>query len=338
MFENVFIIAEAGVNHNGNEKLAFKLIDAAAETGAAAVKFQNFITEELVTKDAPKAKHHLDNLEEKVSHFEMLKSLELSQETIAGLKKYCEKKGILFMCTPYDIKSTEFLLSMNLPVYKVASSEFTNYQMLDLLRNQPNHIILSCGMSSMEEVEDIIDFVSEKNKNISLCQCTTNYPVDFKNINLNVIKTFIANFPEIKIGFSDHSKGIEASVAAVALGAVIIEKHLTLDRNLPGPDHRGSLEPLEFKSLVNSIRNVELALGSGKKEILDCENQTRAAMKKSAFAARDIKKGEILKMSDLKFLRPGSGIDYKMILTLLGKKFIKDVLADERIKIEILES
>lgn len=324
----VFIIAEAGDNHNGSFELAKKLVDVAKNAGADAVKFQTFKTEEIVCADAQMAEYQKKNLGFEETQFEMIKKLELSFEHFIELKKYCDKSGILFLSTPFDIPSVDFLYSLNLPVYKIPSGEITNLPYLRKINSYKTKVILSTGMADLNEIRAALNIL--KDCEVSLLHCTTEYPCPFDNVNLRAMDTLRKEF-NLPVGYSDHTKGIEVSVAAVAMGATIIEKHFTLDKNMEGPDHKASLEPNELKQMVTSIRNIEMALGNGIKEPQDSEKKNIKIARKSIVAKCDIKKGDILTEENITVKRPGNGISPMRWDKIIGSEAKKDYRRDELI-------
>lgn len=331
-----FIIAEAGVNHNGDLNTAKKLIRIATEAGADAVKFQTWITEEVVTKAAEKASYQIKNTGNPESQYEMLKKLELSFDDFIDLKKYSENKGIMFLSSADDEKSLDFLDDIGVPAFKVASGILNNSIMLKHLARKQKPIILSTGMSTMDEIETAIDTIkSEGNEEIVLLQCTSNYPVDYEDINLNVMKSFREKF-SLPVGFSDHSLGIEIPIAATALGACIIEKHFTYNKKSPGVDHAASINPSELRNMVKGIRNVELALGSFKKKPAKCEEEMRLLARESLVAASDIRKGTCLTEDFIATKRPGTGIQPNQIHLLLGRTVKRDIRKDELFNTDML--
>ena len=265
--KRVFIIAEAGVNHNGSYELAKKLVDAAVDAHVDAIKFQTFISEKCICKNAAKASYQKENTNNNENQLEMVKKLELSFDEFTKLKEYCDAKKILFLSTPFDIDSIHFLNSLNIPIFKIPSGEITNYPYLREVGKLKKKVILSTGMSNMDEIREAINVLSENGtEDISILHCNTEYPTPMEDVNLNAMKTLRKEFKK-DIGYSDHTLGIEVPIAAAAIGAKIIEKHFTLDRNMEGPDHKASLEPDELKKMVDSIRNIEKAMGNGKKVI-----------------------------------------------------------------------
>ena len=324
----VFIIAEAGDNHNGSFELAKKLVDVAKDAGADAVKFQTFKTEEIVCLNAKMAEYQKKNLGFEETQFEMIKKLELSFEQFVELKKYCDKQGILFLSTPFDIPSVDFLFSLNLPVYKIPSGEITNLPYLRKINSYKAKVILSTGMATMDEIRDALNVL--RDCKVSLLHCTTEYPCPFDSVNLRAIYALKKEF-NLPVGYSDHTKGIEVPVAAVALGAEIIEKHFTLDKNMEGPDHKASLEPDELKQMVASIRNIEKAMGDGIKQPQESEKKNIEIARKSIVARCDIKKGEIFNEGNITTKRPGNGISPMRWDEIVGSAAKKDYKRDELI-------
>jgi len=313
------IIAEAGVNHNGSLKLAKKMIDAAKMAGAGAIKFQTFITEELVTQDAPKANYQKKATGSK-SQYEMLKKLELSERDFKELFNYCKRRGIMFLSTPFDSKSAEFLLKLGVPAFKIGSGDLTNIPLLLQVAGYKRPIILSTGMATLTEIKEAVKTIySTGNKNLILLHCTSNYPTKYKEVNLRAMEALKKRF-NVPIGYSDHTEGIEVAIAAVGMGACVVEKHFTLDRSLPGPDHKASLEPDEFAKMVRSIRNIELAMGDGIKRPQRSELEIKKVARKSIVAARDIQAGEIITKDMLAVKRPGTGIEPKFFSQIIGKR------------------
>ena len=325
----VFIIAEAGVNHNGRLDLAYQLIDVAKDAGADAVKFQTFKAENVVSKLADKAEYQKKTTGSDKSQLEMIKKLELSFEDFVKLKKYCDKKEIMFLSTPFDHQSIDFLYDL-IDIYKISSGEIINYLYLKHIAAKNKPIIMSTGMANLGEVEEAINTIREVNSKarISLLHCTTNYPTLYGEVNLKAIQTLVAAF-KLPVGYSDHTLGIEVPVAAVAMGAKIIEKHFTLDKNLPGPDHKASLEPAELKEMVKEIRNIEVAMGDGIKKASKSEIEIMKVARRSLIATRDIRAGEIIKESDITIKRPGTGMLPKFKEIIVGMKLINDIRQDE---------
>ncbi|WP_035843279.1 N-acetylneuraminate synthase [Crocinitomix catalasitica] len=330
----VFIIAEAGVNHNGDLKLAKQLIDVAAEAGADAVKFQSFITEELILENVEKADYQKTTTGKLESQFSMLKKLELEVDKMKEVKLYCESKNILFLTTPFDEKSLNLLDELNLDAYKVSSTDTTNIGFIRKVASKGKPIILSTGMCSMTEVEIAVTAAREINPNVILLQCTSNYPVPDNEVNLNVITTFKRKF-DMLIGFSDHTPSIGASPYAVVLGAKVVEKHFTLDKNMDGPDHKASLDPKELQMFVKEIRKVEKYLGSFEKTPSQSEIKTKSKLQKSLVAATTILKGMKFDSNNIVAKRTGGNghsaieLDY-----ILGKTAQKDFKVNELIILE----
>lgn len=332
-----FIIAEAGVNHNGELEIAKKLIDSAAELGADAIKFQTFITEKVISSYAPMADYQKKNIGSESSQLEMVKKLELSFEEFTEIKEYCKHKGIIFLSSPFDFESVDFLENIGISAYKIGSGEITNIPFLSYVSSKGKPIILSTGMSSLAEVEQAMDIIkSEGNDKIILLHCTSNYPTNYNDVNLRAMETLKYAF-KVPVGYSDHTEGIEISIAALAMGAVVIEKHFTLDKSMEGPDHKASLSPEELKKLITSIRNVEKAFGDGIKKITEAEKNVRSVARKSIVANKRIKQGDIIKLEDLTFKRPGSGIEPKMVDMIINKKAKVDISYDEIITWEMIE-
>ncbi len=324
------IIAEAGVNHNGNLDKAKQLVDVAAVAGADAIKFQTFQVEDMVVHTAKKAKYQILHTGNDLTQFEMLKELELDRLAFKDLSQYCRMKRIEFMSSPFDTESIEFLDKIGLGIFKIPSGEITNYSYLKKIAALNKRIILSTGMATVEEVAEAIDLLSESTGDITLLHCTSSYPTAMEDVNLKAMCTLKQLFHK-KVGFSDHTLGIEASIAAVALGASVIEKHITLDNSMPGPDHKMSLEPDELKRLVKAIRNVEQALGDGIKSPTDGELKNREFVRKSLVAARDIRKGEVFTKDNLCAKRAGYGISPMGLNELIGRNATRNYEKDERI-------
>ena len=326
-----FVIAEAGVNHNGSLPLAKKLVDAAKEAKADCVKFQTFIAENVVSSNAAKADYQKVQTGENGTQLEMIKKLELSFEEFKELKSYCDYEGIEFMSTAFDLDSLEFINSLNVSRIKIPSGEITNLPLLIKAAQLHKPVILSTGMSNLEEVGKAITVLIENGvTDLTVLHCTTEYPAPFCDVNLNAMLT-IKNTFNVKVGYSDHTEGCEISVAAVALGAAVIEKHFTLDKTMEGPDHKASLEPDELEKMIASIRKVELALGDGIKHPADSEIKNIAIVRKSIVAKCDIKKGDLLSEDNLAIKRPGNGISPMRWFEIIGQKANKDYKEDELI-------
>lgn len=334
----MFIIAEAGVNHNGDISIAHKLIDAAAAAGADAVKFQTFVTEEVVSPETPLAGHHIANVKDRLSHFELIKKLELPLNVFYELKIHCEERGVVFISTPYDIPSAEFLIEMGIEIIKIASSEMTNYPLLDVVRRSIIPVILSTGMSSWEEIVESVNFIKEYHNNICVLKCTSNYPASPESINLRGIYKLKETFPDCLFGFSDHSEGIGISLTALGFEVCMIERHFTLDKKAWGPDHKASLTPDEFGNLVQAVRKSEKALGSRDWNIQDEELVQRKTMQKGVYARGAIKKGERVRIQDVKFLRPSGKISPKLYyLKFMNKTSLIDIQQNMELFPEMLE-
>lgn len=331
-----FIIAEAGVNHNGSLDLARQLIDVAVDAGCDAVKFQTFITEKVCSPDAPKATYQKETTESDESQIDMIRKLELSFEAFRELRDYCIDKGILFLSTPFDYESADFLNELPVPAFKVPSGEITNIYFLEHLARKNKPLIISTGMATMDEVALAVETAcAAGNKKIALLQCVSNYPAAPSSMNLTAMHT-LANAFGVPVGLSDHSVGIEISIAAAALGACIIEKHFTLDHALPGPDHRASLEPSELVNLVKSIRNVEAALGDGIKQPAAEELNTAQVARRSLVAAERIPAGTAITAEMLDILRPGTGLPPAMRPHVLGRRPHQDIQAGTILSLAML--
>ena len=327
------IIAEIGVNHNGDINLSKKMIDAAKSSGADVVKFQTFKAEKLVSKDTPKVKYQFNTTSPEESHYDMLKKLELSYEDHFKLKEYCKKINMVFISTPYDIESAKFLLDLNVDYFKTASADLVDLPLHQWIAKTRKPSIISVGMSTIEEIQNTVDIYNENmNKDIALLHCVSNYPCSDESINLNVINTLKNTFM-LPIGYSDHSLGNEASILSIGKGACVIEKHFTIDKNLPGPDHLASSTPIEFKNLVNSIRRAEKILGSPEKKVQKEELEMAKISRKSLFLKESIKVGEVLELKYLELKRPGTGLLAKDLKKLIGKKANKNLNAGHQIKL-----
>ena len=329
--KRVFIIAEAGDNHNGSYENALKLVDKAVEAGADCVKFQTFITENVISKFAEKAEYQKENTNAEETQFEMVKKLELSFDEFRKIKEYCDEKKILFLSTPFDLDSIDFLQSIDIPFWKIPSGEITNLPYLIKIAKTGKDIIMSTGMCQMEEIKEALEILKENGaRKVTLLHCNTEYPTPFCDVNLNAMKT-IKEECHVQVGYSDHTIGIEVPIAAVAMGACVIEKHFTLDKNMEGPDHKARLEPEELKEMVTGIRNIEKAMGNGKKCPSESEQKNIIIARKSIVANCDIKKGEILTEDKLYIKRPGNGISPMKWYEVIGKEAIKDFKKDELI-------
>ena len=334
--KKVLIIAEAGVNHNGSIELAKKLVDAAVLAGVDYVKFQSFKAENLVSKDAKKAEYQQKNMADgDDSQFTMLKKLELSPEQHIELITYCNEKGIKFFSTAFDLESIDFLASLKLGLWKIPSGEITNYPYLKQIALKKEPVILSTGMCDMTDINNAIQVLLKfgvTKEQITVLHCNTEYPTPMHDVNLNAMKTIADKF-EVNIGYSDHTKGIEVPIAAVALGATVIEKHFTLDKTMEGPDHKASLEPQELIAMTTAIRNIEMALGSGEKKVTSSEINNKSVARKSIVASQYIQVGDVLTESNLTVKRPGTGISPMLWENVLGTKATKSYQPDELIEL-----
>ena len=330
-----FIIAEAGVNHNGSIEIAKKLIDTAAEAGADAVKFQTFKAEKVVSRYAQKAEYQKQTTDKAESQYDMIKKLELDVKAHRELMAYCNAKNIMFLSTPFDHDSIELLNDLGLEIFKIPSGEITNLPYLKHIGKLNKKVIVSTGMSDLGEIEDALDILigaGTSKGNITVLHCNTEYPTPYEDVNLLAILT-IKNAFGVEVGYSDHTLGIEIPIAAVTLGARVIEKHFTLDKNMEGPDHRASLEPHELRMMVSAIRNIEKALGDGIKKPSPSELKNKPIARKSIVAARDIIKGEVLSEENIAVKRPGTGISPMEWDNVVGKKAKKNFREDEIIEL-----
>lgn len=328
---SVFIIAEAGVNHNGSVDLAKQLIDVASDSGANAVKFQTFKAENLVVKNTRKAEYQKQATNASESQFNMIKRLELDVETHKELIAYCQEKNIIFLSTPFDHDSINLLNDLNLQIFKIPSGEITNLPYLRHIGKLNKEVILSTGMSNLQEVEDaltvLISAGTQKN-NITVLHANTMYPTPMGDVNLNAMLT-IQKELGVAVGYSDHTLGVEVDIAAVAMGASIIEKHFTLDKTMNGPDHKASLEPEELKSMVASIRNIEKAMGNSEKKPSPSESINIEVVRKSIVASQDIEKGEVLTERNIAVKRPGGGISPMKWDSVIGSVAVKSYNSDD---------
>lgn len=337
-----FIIAEAGVNHNGDVVVARKLVDTAVEARADAIKFQTFKAETVVISSTPKARYQIKNTGTNESQFEMLKKLELPASAYKELFVYCKEKNIIFMSTPFDAESADMLDMLGMKIFKIPSGEITNKYLIEHIALKRKPIILSTGMSCIGEVEKAIGWINERwmqwneKPQLTLLHCVSNYPALPEDSNLLAIKTMGKAF-RLPVGYSDHTLGIEVAIAAVVLGAKVIEKHFTLDRNMEGPDHKASLEPDGFKMMVKAIRNVEKAMGDGIKRPVKKEEDTKIAARRSLVAARDIMAGKVISAEDVAVKRPGDGILPEFKDIIVGMRARQNIAADSVIKWEYLK-
>ena len=324
----VFVIAEIGCNHNGSKEIAKRMIDAAIEAGVSAVKFQTFKSEELISRYAAKAEYQKVTTGADGNQLEMTKKLELSYADQVELMGYCEQKGIKYLSAPFDLDSIDFLANTNIEYIKIPSGEINNPPYLRKVNKLGKPVILSTGMSTMDEVSQALEFLT--NVKVSLLHCTTEYPCPFESVNLKAMVAMKDKFG-LPVGYSDHTPGIEVAVAAVAMGATIIEKHFTLDRNMKGPDHKASVEPHEMKALVEAVRHVEVAMGDGIKKPAPAEIKNIAIARKSIVARRAIRKGEIFSEENITVKRPGTGISPMKWDEVIGTAAMRDYGEDELI-------
>lgn len=332
-----FIIAEAGVNHNGDIALAKRLVEAAAQAGADAVKFQTFKAERVVTATASKANYQKVTTDAQESQLAMLRKLELQTEDYRTIQQHAQERGIIFFSTPYSVTDATFLLEIGVPAFKLASIDIVNIPLLRTLARYEKPVILSSGMATLGEIEQGIQAIRQTgNQNIILLQCTTNYPIQDSEANLRVMHSLRLAF-EVQVGFSDHTVGCEIPFAAVALGATIIEKHFTLDRSASGPDHAASLEPAEFAQMVKGIRRIEQALGSFQKEPLPIEIENRKAMRRSLVAEVDIPAGTIITDEMVTLKRPGTGLGYEAIDFFVGHRSRLYIASDTLLSLDMVE-
>lgn len=322
-----FVIAEAGVNHNGDVKLAMELIDIAVKAGADAVKFQTFKAEKVVSLSSPKADYQLQTTDVAESQYAMLKRLELTSQMHRDLFVYCEDREIIFLSTPFDEESADFLESLGVLAFKVSSGEITNLPLLDHIAAKKKPMILSTGMSSLLDVAQAVKVIQEAgNQELVLLHCVSNYPAEPKDVNLRAMETMATAF-QLPVGYSDHTPGIEVALAAVARGACVVEKHFTLNRDMPGPDHKASIEPEELNALIKGIRIVASALGDGRKEPALSESNTASVARRSIVAVRNLKAGKKLAIEDIAIRRPGTGLPPAMVSFVVGLTIKMDVPA-----------
>ncbi|MCR5591998.1 MAG: N-acetylneuraminate synthase [Lachnospiraceae bacterium] len=327
------IIAEAGVNHNGDYDTAIKMVDAAKAAGADIVKFQTARAEKVISRFAEKAQYQKETTGSDESQLDMVRKLLLDFDDFVAIKKYCDSCGIGFLSTPFDLESVEFLDGLGTPFWKIPSGEVTNYPYLVKIAKTAKPVVMSTGMCDMDEIGAAIDLLRQNGcPDISLLHCNTQYPTPYSDVNLKAMNTLREKF-KVRVGYSDHTPGIEVDIAAVAMGAQIIEKHFTLDRTMEGPDHKASLEPHELAAMVRSIRNIELALGNGIKAPSESEIGNRAAARKSIVAARPIKAGEEFSEDNITTKRPGYGISPMRWNEVIGKRAARDFCEDELIEL-----
>jgi N,N'-diacetyllegionaminate synthase len=331
-----FVIAEAGVNHNGSPELALRLVDAAVRAEAHAVKFQTFIAEQVISAAAPKAAYQRETTGAGESQLEMVKKLEFAPHVFADIQNYCQSNGILFLSTPFEESSADLLEALDVPAFKIPSGEITNFPFLEHVARKHRPMIVSTGMADLEEVRAAVEVIRNcGDPELILLHCVSSYPASPASVNLRAMHTLTREF-SVPVGFSDHTLGIEVTLAAVALGATVIEKHLTLDKTLPGPDHRASLEPAEFAAMVRGIRIVESALGDGRKRPSPEELDTSSVARKSLVSTRALARGTILTEDAIAIRRPGTGLAPAMRSQLIGHRLRRDVLAGEAFDWEML--
>ena len=326
-----FVIAEAGVNHNGDANLAKRLIDAAVEAGADAVKFQTFHADNVVIRCAEKAEYQKHTTSSDESQYDMITKLEMPDEVFRELSDYAKKRGIIFLSTPFDEESVYLLDQIDVPAFKIPSGEITNFPLLKKIAEEKKPIILSTGMATLGEVENAFYYLKKCGiEDIILLHCTTSYPASIHSVNLRAMETMRCAF-QVPVGYSDHTQGLTVPIAAVAVGACVLEKHFTLDRTLPGPDHKASLEPEKLSAMVKAIRNVELARGSGIKMPNEEEKANKCIIRKSLVSAKDILKGAIITEDMIDIKRPGTGIEPKYYSKIIGLKSLRSISKDELI-------
>ena len=335
--KKIIIVAEIGCNHNGSVEMAKKMVDAAVKCGVDAVKFQTFKAKELISKFAPKAEYQKETTGSEDTQLEMTRKLELSHEDLLVLKDYAESKGVIVFSTPFDLDSVDFLISIGQKFWKIPSGEITNLPYLErigAINCENKKIILSTGMATIEEIKKSIDILTingTKEKDIIVLHCNTEYPTPDEDVNIMAIQDLKKNFPNMMVGFSDHSVGCVAAIGAAALGISLIEKHFTLDKELPGPDHKASATPNELKELVDSVRRIEVMKRNAKKIVTESERKNKIVARKSIVASCKIEKGEIFSENNLTCKRPGNGISPMYWYDILGKKAERDFEYDELI-------
>jgi N-acetylneuraminate synthase/N,N'-diacetyllegionaminate synthase len=335
--EAVLVIAEIGVNHNGDVRLAKQLIDLAAAAGADAVKIQTFTAEALATPTSPKADYQIETTGAAESQLEMLRGLELSEDAHRKLQRHCHSAGLMFLSTPFDSAAADLLEQLDVPAFKISSGDVTNLPLLEHLARKGRPLILSTGMSNLEEVAEAVETIRNSGcEQLVLLHCVSDYPASVSDVNLRAMQTMAEAF-RVPVGYSDHTTGIEISIAAVALGACVIEKHFTLDRNLPGPDHRASLEPSELQALIQGIRRVSAALGDGKKVPADSELETARVARRSLIAAENICAGTTIIRKMIAAKRPGTGLSPTKLSLILGRKALVDITAGSMLTTEMFD-
>ena len=331
--DKTLIIAEAGVNHNGSLDIAKKLIDVAYEAGADFVKFQTFNADDLLTKETPKAEYQKKDLADNESQYEMIKKLELSEEDHIALISYCDRIGIKFLSTAFDISSIDLLIKLDIPLFKIPSGEITNLPYLRRIGKTGKPIVMSTGMANLSEVDDALSVLLDagaRKEEIIILHCSSDYPTPVKDVNLNAMITLREKFG-VRSGYSDHTEGIEVSIAAATLGASLVEKHFTLDNKMEGPDHKASLDPVELKKMIYCIRNIETALGGGMKAPNERELRNVNIVRKSIVAKNFIKKGDTFSEKNITTKRPGDGISPMKWDDIIGTKSTKDYCIDDLI-------
>jgi N,N'-diacetyllegionaminate synthase len=330
---SVYVIAEAGVNHNGSLEIAKNMVDCAKESGADCIKFQTFVSKNIVSKNAEKADYQKLQNDSCESQLDMLRKLELSYEEFCELNQYCQSVGIEFLSTGFDFDSIDFLKTLEMKKWKIPSGEITNLPYLIKIAKLNRPVILSTGMSTMDDIRLALNVLKEYGSGeITVLHCTTEYPTPFEEVNLAAMISINNEFG-LPFGYSDHTRGIEVAIAAVAMGATVIEKHFTLNRTMDGPDHKASLEPNELKAMVSAIRNVEIAIGSGEKKPTKSEKKNIVIARKSIIANRYIKKGEIFTEENLTVKRPGHGLSPMQWFDVIGKLAVRDFEEDELIEV-----
>lgn len=329
----VLIIAEAGVNHNGSLELAMRMADVAKEAGADIVKYQTAVPELVISRYAPKARYQEESTGSGESQLEMVKKLHFGFEEHRKLKEYCDKIGIKYLSTPFDMDSIDFLSGLDMPVWKIPSGEVTNLPYLEKVARLHRPVLMSTGMCEKDEIKAALDVLYRGGtEDVTVLHCNTEYPTPLKDANVRAMLDIQRTFGT-KVGYSDHTLGLRAPLAAVALGATVLEKHFTLDRNMEGPDHAASMDPAELRALVKAVRETEIALGDGIKKVTESEGKNRRAARKSIVAKIPIKKGEVFTEENLTVKRPGSGVSPMLWHQVLGKKAVKDFETDELIEL-----
>ncbi|MDN5293284.1 MAG: N,N-diacetyllegionaminate synthase [Eubacteriales bacterium] len=336
MRKRVKIVAEIGVNHNGSLEMALKMVEAAWRCGADAVKVQVFRAEELATREAEAAFYQKRNLPGTENQQEMLRRLELTREDLEKLKAFCDRVGLEFIATPFDLPSLRLVAELGVAAVKISSGDLTALPFLRKVRETGKDVILSTGMATLGEVEEALEVFRGYPGRITLLHCTSDYPARAEDVNLLAMVTLAHAFA-LPVGYSDHTQGWEVAVAAVALGAEMIEKHFTLDKTLPGPDHRASADPEEFSALVAAVRKIEVALGDGRKRYTEREEEVRRLVRKSVVAARDIRAGEVIGEEDLALRRPGTGLHPRYLDYFVGKRAVRDIKQDEQLHFSMVE-